>query len=252
VGVLGDTVERIAWHKAGVARPGAPLVTGASGAALAVVEREAQALGAPVIRVPSGAGAVSHNRALAAEAARQFTTGHGIALDDGQVARGLDRVRLAGRSEVMHGDGPRVVLDGAHNPDKLRVAIDAALSGAGAGPKVAVVGILRSKSGLDVAAPFAGRFDRVIATEPRVYGKPACPARETATLFAGKGCRAEAIPDPLEAVSAAVARAGTDGTVLVTGSFYLIGEVRERWYAKEAVVALQTSFPHLEGKHSAK
>jgi len=40
-----------------------------------------------------------------------------------------------------------------------------------------------------------------------------------------------------------MARAGREGTVVVLGSFYLVGELRDRWYAKRDVVLQRTSWP---------
>lgn len=46
--ILGDTVEKIAAEKAGIARPAVPLVTGATGVALRVLEERAEELAAPL------------------------------------------------------------------------------------------------------------------------------------------------------------------------------------------------------------
>jgi dihydrofolate synthase/folylpolyglutamate synthase len=242
---LGPTLERIAWHKAGVARPGIPLVTGATGEALAPIRAEAEEVGAPIVEVPPAASAWDHNRAVAKEAAARAAEALGVHLGGDAVARGLERVRVAARRERMPGRGPATFLDGAHNAAKLAVAVDGALEDAGPGPRVAVVGFLGTKAGPDLVRPLEGRFDRVVATEPRVYGKTACPARETAALLERVGYDAVEEPRPDEAVERGVELAGEEGTVLVTGSFYLVGQVRERWYSRRSVVEQRTSWPQV-------
>ncbi len=242
---LGPTIENIAWHKAGIARPSAPLVTGATGDALGPIREEASKIGAPLVEVPCKVAGYQHNRGVAEEASRQVARVLGVSLNDEQIARGQDRVKLAGRSETMPGDGPRVVIDGAHNAEKLTVAIDTALAGAGPGPRIGVVGFLGTKAKPELVRPLEGRFDHMIATEPKVYAKTSCPAAETAALLADVGYTATVERDMFAALDAAIHRAGPDGTVLVTGSFYLVGDVRERWFKKESVVVQGTSWPDL-------
>jgi len=243
---LGPDIDRIAWHKAGVARPGVPLISGAADpVAAAVIRDEAARVGSGLIEIAPAGDAWRHNREIATAAARSMARALGRDLGEPAIARGLARAGLAGRCEAMpRAEGePRVVLDGAHNPAKLAVAVGSALSRQVAGPRVAVVGLLGTKAVPDLLAPLAGRFDRAIATEPRVYGKLACPAAETAELLRRVGVPAAVDPDPRAALDAAMAEAGRDGLVLATGSFYLIGELRERWFPKRRVVLERTSYP---------
>lgn len=243
---LGPTLEDIAWHKAGIAKAGKPLITGATGGPLDVIRREAEARGAIVTEVaPKGDGAWSHNRALAKAAAEKAAAALGRHLSPNTIEQGFRRVRLAGRSEVMPGAGPRVVLDGAHNPEKLTVAVNASLAHAGDGPKVCLFGLLSAKAKIDTVEPLRHRFDHVVVTEPTVYAKKACPAEETAELLSAVGYQPTIERDEARALDTAMDLATADGDVVVTGSFYLIGNIREHWYPKEAVVTERTSFPRL-------
>jgi dihydrofolate synthase/folylpolyglutamate synthase len=247
---LGPTLEDIAWHKAGVARPGAPLITGATGAPLEVIRREAAAVGCKLVEVPPGEGAPDHNRRIAREASRLMARRMGVGLDGDLLERGMRGASLAGRTEVMPGAGPTVILDGAHNSEKLAVAVRAALDRELFGPRVAVVGFLGTKASAQLLEPLTGRFDRAVATEPRVYAKPPCPAATTALMLERIGLPAVAAPDPLDALERGMALAGPDGLVLVTGSFYLVGQLRDRWFPKERVVMGQTSWPAIGAPHS--
>ncbi|MCP4604770.1 MAG: hypothetical protein GY847_30325 [Proteobacteria bacterium] len=242
---LGPTIERIAWHKAGVARSGAPLVTGAAGKALGPIREEADRVGALLVEVPYSGDAIAHNRALAVESASQVAGILGVALNEEIVTKGLSRIRLAGRSEVMPGNGPRVVLDGAHNADKLSVAVDTGLGNADPGPRIGVVGFIGTKAKLEMVQPLEGLFDHIIATQPEVYAKTSSSAEQTAALLSNLGYSPTVEPDVFEAVDIAVQRALPSGTVLVTGSFYLVGNIRERWFSKKNVVNQRTSWPQI-------
>jgi dihydrofolate synthase/folylpolyglutamate synthase len=252
---LGPELDRIAWHKAGVARPGVPLVSGATtGEPGEVIRREAARTGSPLIEIEPAADAWDHNHRLAIAAARAFLERRGVELDDETVERGLGRVRLGGRCEVMprRAGEPRVVLDGAHNASKLAVAVESAAAHAPRGGRVAVVGFLGTKAGPDLVRPLAGRFDLAVATEPRVYGKSPYPAADTARLIEAAGVQAIADADPRGALERGLEAAGATGSVLVTGSFYLVGDLRERWYRAERVVLERTSFPQESGATLSK
>jgi dihydrofolate synthase/folylpolyglutamate synthase len=246
VGSLGPTIERIAWHKAGIARAGAPLITGAvRGSPAAIIAGEARAVGARLVPVPSAGDPLAHNRILAESAARELAAALGIGLDDGAVAAGLAAPLLAARCERMPGrpGEPTVFLDGAHNPGKLAVAAAAFAAAAPAGRRVALVGVLGAKASPDLLLSLAGRFDAAVATEPEAYGKPALPAARTAALLARHGLETEIEARPEAALELALELAGPQGSVLATGSFYLVGALRERWFPKQRVVLERTSWP---------
>jgi dihydrofolate synthase/folylpolyglutamate synthase len=192
--------------------------------------------------VPAGDGALAQNTALAREAAIRAADILGRKLSFKTMTDGLKRVVLAGRSEIMPGPDPRVILDGAHNSEKLAVSVETALAKAGAGPRVCVLGLLSVKASVDTVAPLKNRFDQVVVTEPSVYAKRACPAEETASLLRQIGYKPVVERDEPRALDTAIGLAGEQGTVLVTGSFYLVGNLRNRWYPKEAVVLGRSSF----------
>ena len=242
---LGPEIEQIAWHKAGVAREGIPLVTGACGSALDVIKKEATIVNAPLKLVPKTSSAFAHNRDIAVAASKEIADHLGVKLTSKIVQNGLKRVRLPARSEEMPSKPgePRVVLDGAHNAEKLTVAVAGALDEHTTGPKVALIGFLGAKANEALLEPLKGIFDLAVATEPRVYGKTACPVDTTMALLKKTGINALAEPDPLKALKMSIDAAGPDGTVLIVGSFYLAGELRECWFTKKNVVLQQTSWP---------
>ncbi len=240
---LGPTIENIAWHKAGVARPGVPLITGAKGIALGPIKAEAEKVGAKLTIIPDTGNATSHNQALAEKAALEMARTLGLSLDKGTIERGLRRVRLAGRSEVMPGGGPRVILDGAHNPEKLAVATKMAFADKPPGPRIGVIGFIGTKAKPESVQPLAGLFDHVVATQPEVYAKSPCPAEQTASLLKEIGYTPIVEPDIVKALDTGIQKATPDGSVLVTGSFYLIGDIRDLWFPKDKVVLERTSWP---------
>jgi folylpolyglutamate synthase/dihydropteroate synthase len=88
--------------------------------------------------------------------------------------------------------------------------------------------------------------DVLIATSPQVLAKDAkvASAIEEYARQAGYSGDVLLYPDPEEAVAVALqlATPGEDA-VIVTGSLYLVGNVRGRWYPEEAVLARQSPWP---------
>lgn len=117
---LGDTIEKIAFEKAGILVPGKPCVSAPQDPAAALaIEREANERRCPLefVREPL----LGYNIALAGEhqqwnAAVAVNALHhaGIALNPDVVRHGLAHVEWPARFERL--EGGRIIIDGAHNP----------------------------------------------------------------------------------------------------------------------------------------
>jgi dihydrofolate synthase/folylpolyglutamate synthase len=181
---------------------------------------------AAIARVPPVGLAGAHQRRNAAAA---------VAAIDALEARGVIRVsadtRAAalatvvhpGRFEILDG-APRTILDGAHNPHGA-TALAETVRARGERP-VVVVAISADKDARAIAAPLATIASAVIAT--RYQQDRALAPADLAGAFAAvaPGVPVETAPDLVDALARARARAGQGGTVLVTGSLFLVGEAR--------------------------
>ena len=244
---LGGTLENIAWHKAGIYKPDVPALVGTVPAeARRVLVEQAAWVGAPLTeaREISG-GSVDFRQANTALARAALTClgalGYGGLDDRAQAATGT--AELPGRFERMP-DPEHVLLDGAHNPDKAR-ALARVLRGYAEGrPVVLVAGVVGYRSAGDVLAPLLPLAETWIATEPRVLGKPPAPAASVGIDGAALGRPPAAeVADPRAALRLALRMCSPGGLVIVAGSLYLVGNVRERWYPTEAVVRQRTLWP---------
>ncbi|GAA5533664.1 glutamate ligase domain-containing protein [Deinococcus aluminii] len=218
VATLGPTLRDIARDKARAARPGVPLLTTATGEALAVVREVAAEVQAPLFtpdshpalfalpHPPALAGAHQRaNAALAAATLRTLVYGSGVeaALSATHPAR-LERFEVEGKT---------LLLDGAHNPHATR-----ALAASVPHADVLLFGNLARK---DTAATLAP----LLAVAPvRVFTAPDDLATSPAELAAQHG--GQSVPHPQEALAHALALTPPGGTLLVAGSLYLAGTVR--------------------------
>ncbi|MEX2028152.1 MAG: Mur ligase family protein, partial [Candidatus Curtissbacteria bacterium] len=112
--ILGKTISAIAGEKSGIIKVGVPVVTGASGKALRVIEMTARKTGSKLIKVTTQKGFLG-NQILAKTALETL----GIRIGDSLTKKVFER-GFEGRFEKIEED---VILDGAHNPDKIRALI---------------------------------------------------------------------------------------------------------------------------------
>jgi len=253
---LGPTIRDIAWHKAGIIKPGAPVVTPVRDPeALGPILDEARLTGSEVIHVvsteqapsPGMASAFQHVNAATAVATIRALIRQGYAVPEPAIADGLASARLPGRLETVQ-DAPKVILDGAHNAQKaeaLATALPAVLSGTS--QVILVLGVLESKDNQAILAPLLPLATELILTRPRVLAKPARDPRSLAEAArqAGFAGPMTVVDEPGEAIAVALERvsAPASATLLVTGSLYLVGNVRARWYPDEEIVLQRTPWP---------
>ena len=139
---LGSTLREIALEKAGIIKPGVPVVVGPLDAEpMEAIERVARERGAPVVRATAADAAGfsiglrgSHQAANAAIAMRllEIVDRGGTRVPAAAIAEGLARPEWPGRLETRAlGDGRELLLDAAHNPAGA-VALASYLEGEGA------------------------------------------------------------------------------------------------------------------------
>lgn len=274
--VLGNTVEEIAREKAGILRPGVPVVTGATGRALQVLSAAALDLDAPLLRLGhdftfssghlswEGVSLTLHcstllwapldlsaplvgqhqlaNMAVAAVAALKLE----VAAQELQWA--FAQTHWPGRLERFSYRGRQVILDGAHNPEAA-LALASALRELEGEVSVLIVGMSREKDSATILEALAPLAQRVIVTaashSPRAFPTDelerkarvavAASGRAVPRSHGGDGeLRLSTEATPTAALAAAVARSAPGQTVVVAGSLFLVGEVRNILQGKAA------------------
>ena len=272
--ILGETLALIAREKAGILKRGAPVVIGPieGEADRAIVEVAAEVGAGAMLRVQRGERASAGTIAVQWDGARSRLVGPageaaiavalglegphqaenaGVALGlayalrgrfaalrgpafPAVVERGLREARWPGRMERIDRDGVTVILDCAHNPQGIR-ALRATLDRLTLDPRrtALVFGALADKRWPEMLGEVAPLASRRYYAEPK--GRAPAALEELRREAAG-----EAVGEPREAIARALAASAPGDTVLVTGSIYLVGEVRSALLGIEAdpVVAL--------------
>lgn len=233
---LGDTVAQIAVEKAGIIKPGVPVVTATTAAeALRVIEETAARLGAPLTCAAS-AVAVSagnaepvlpllgeHQQLNAALAAATVRVLRGkIPVNDDAIRRGLETVSWPGRLQLVKlSDGRRLLLDGAHNAAGIEV-LRAALARHFPEERPALVfGMLADKDWPAMARRLAPLASRIVAV-------PVSSERTVSAADLAAVCR-EVNPatEMAGSLNEALQRTQKNRFIIMTGSLYLIGEALE-------------------------
>jgi len=227
---LGNTLRQIALEKAGIFKPGVPVVALEQAPEAAEALREtALRVGAPLAWVQEPIGlpvglAGSHQRWNAALAVAALEAAQ-VPITPEAIACGLREVVWPGRFERIPHDGVELILDGAHNePAALRLA-ETWREEYGDERPVLLLGVLQDKDVESIARALVPRAGAVVAAS--VASPRACPAGTLAetirTTAPGVNITlAASVPEGLRQ-AVALAQAGRR-RVLVAGSLFLIGE----------------------------
>ena len=227
---LGPTIGDIAKEKLAVVRGGSTLVVGALEAeAEAEAKLTAARVGARLVHAPQDPGMAlaalggfqRRNFAVARAAAEAFMG----PLDAAAVEAAAASVLVPGRLQPV-GEDPLTLLDGAHNPSGLQALAESLpdVVATRTGPLVAVVSILEDKDAAAMLRELLPHVDAVVFTRsanPRALS----PATLESLWRQLGGAEAEIEPDPKRAVERARTLAGAAGSVLVTGSIYLVADL---------------------------
>jgi dihydrofolate synthase/folylpolyglutamate synthase len=169
--------------------------------------------------------------ALTALAAARMLAERGAPVDDDAIARGIASTVWPGRLERI-ATQPEIYLDGAHNPSGAReIAVfwDTNL----AGRKIFLVyGALRDKAVDEIAGLLFPRASAVILTSPAQSRAISAPV--LAEMTGHHARQVDVITDPNRAFERALELASPDDVIFVTGSLYLVGDLRRYWMSRAA------------------
>lgn len=244
--VLGTTIEEIAFEKAGIAKPGVPLVLAdVPPAAEAVVAGYAAEIGARLVYVRAvvRADALASLRLPVLGIFQRINAATALAVlgqlpdelrpQSDAVERGFAALVIPGRMEFVAGH-PGVVFDIAHNVEKAESLV-ASLRAHFAGQRIHyVVAVGDRKDARGILQVLASLPSTFTFTSFSVTGRQAILPQRLAMIAESFGGWGRAIVDPIEALTVARRTAAPDDVVVVTGSTFLVAVLRE-WFTPTAV-----------------
>ena len=259
--ILGETLAEIAGHKAGIFKPGVPVVAvrPEDEAAAEVIRRHAEELNCPLHWVMPGTyfekkrtarGRIIQydtrdyqialegtyqveNSTLAAETVRQLRE-QDIQIKEMAFQNGMTLARWHGRMEILHRD-PLVIADGAHNPAGAKALADSLEKDFTNTRFLAIIGILKDKNYrqvLKTLLPHVGQIYAITPDSPRALSaKELAQTAEELATEEGLSVTVHLPADVSEAVRLAAAEAeqlqaaGEETGVLACGSLYYLGDL---------------------------
>ena len=251
--ILGDTIEKIAYEKAGIMKPGVPVIyDGSNPKAEKVIVERAKELGCPAYPMyPSmyevflkshknidfylNCGYYEHTRVTVPYLADYQMMNSSLALlaidvvdQDHQIPMetrltGIKNTRWQGRMETVM---PGVVLDGAHNASGVEEFVKTVRQIEGTQKVVMLFAAVVEKNFEKMIETICTNtnLSSVVATE--IKGDRNVPAKELADVFR-KYTKAPviAVPDIKDAFEEALIEK-EDGMLFCVGSLYLVGELK--------------------------
>ena len=183
---------------------------------------------------PSLPGRFQLENALNALAAGRYLASRGFRISTKDITQGIANTVWPGRLEKLQ-SGPDVYLDGAHNPGAAR-ELARFLEQNFAGRKIWMIyGALRDKAVDEVAGQLFPHAVEVIFTEPRT--SRAISAPRLAEITSHHASSVTVVSSAEQALDQALAEAGPDDVIFITGSLYLVGQLRHYWKQREQVAA---------------
>lgn len=264
---LGHSLREIASEKAGILKEGVPVVVAEQHEeAREVILERARELRCPVIetgatyrienftmeegcararvtRIASGRsveiapqlpGAFQLQNALTAVAAAGVLQRQGFQISAEAIREGIASTVWPGRLEKLH-SSPDIYLDGAHNPGAAR-ELAGFWEQQFANRKIFLLyGALRDKAVDEIAGILFPHAAEVIFTEPRT--SRAISAAQLGEIAAHHAAQSVVIADAEQALDYALGKAAAEDAIFITGSLYLVGQLRHTWKQRAQVAA---------------
>jgi dihydrofolate synthase/folylpolyglutamate synthase len=264
---LGPSLREIATEKAGILKKGVPAVVAPQRAeALEVILNRAKEVGCPVVEAslayrvehdsllngcvraqiteiatgwtatvaPRLPGRFQLQNAITAVAAARTLAALGYRIPQSAIEQGIAAAVWPGRLEKLQ-SRPDIYVDGAHNPGAAR-ELAAFWQENFASRKIFLLyGALRDKAVDEIAGLLFPQAAEVVFTEPRT--PRAISASQLSEIAAHLAEHSSVIPDAEQALDYVVSKARPEDAVFVTGSLYLVGQLRHYWKQRAQVAA---------------
>ncbi len=230
--ILGKTLSKIAYDKAGIIKPGSQFFTAETRPAILKIFKDiCIKVKADFHQIKPGDNYRKKNIDLASAIARA------LGLKETQIVSGIKKSRLPCRFEIVSAK-PLVILDGAHNPSKMAATKTEVLRRRFK-RLFLIIGMANDKDKKGVLKNIIPVSDHVYVTRfqnPERKGAPPLELSRLARQFLKSKALVSTYIDPNMALQTALKKARANDMILVTGSFFLSGELRRFWRSEESVL----------------
>jgi dihydrofolate synthase/folylpolyglutamate synthase len=251
---LGGTIEKIAYEKCGIIKPGVPLVTSsADAAALEVIKQVTSERSAPLYCLQAekmvqvhkvGVGSMEFSYSANSSAPGNYTANligshqaencalallgldvlaqNGLEIDDESIRAGLNSIFWPARMQSVQGN-PALILDCAHNPDGIRAFVGNIQRVFPGRKFVLLLGMLRRPDYPEIFAEIKKIASKIILTVPDRDRSPQPEALAREAIEAGLNFKL--IVPVLDAYTYAREIVDSEDILLIAGSHFTLGEI---------------------------
>ena len=236
--VLGKTLKKIAYDKAGIIKSGSAFFTGEQRPHLIRLFKEICKEKSVVFnQVRTKQDYKQSNEALVYKIAEY------LKIKDEFINSGIKNSKLPCRFEVMQ-HSPLVILDGAHNRLKVMSAVTN-LKKLSYKRLIVILAMADNKDHDSMLKEIIPLIDHLFITRFQIKDRKCSHPKEL--LSKSKKYLREEVPveillDCNQALDKALQIAKKDDLVLAVGSFFLAGELRKRWFPEDYILANRRSF----------
>ncbi len=264
---LGHALQEIAAEKAGIIKAGVPVVLAEQRPeARDVILKRAMEIEAPIVErdkefhveeieihegcvraevverksgerfeiAPKLRGRFQLGNAINAIAVVRLLKERGAEIPEEIVEQGITDAIWPGRMEKLQSN-PDVYLDGAHNPSAARELANFLGENFAERRVTLLFAAMRDKAVDEIAGILFPRASEVIFTQPKI--SRAISAAQLAEMAGDYATQYRVIPDAETALEEALASARSNDAIFITGSLYLVGELRHHWRTRTQVAA---------------
>lgn len=240
---LGNTIEKIAYEKAGIIKENTPTITFAEGLALTTIKKIANEKNSPVIIIDKNMIIVKkwtfdfngykniqlknlngkfqiYNAAIAIKAIETIKKNYNLKINKKNIINGLKNVRFAGRLQFI---AKNVLIDCAHNPSAFKILANE-LNYINYKHLIMVIGFSNDKDIKAISKIINPLADKIIIT---TSSNIRAENPEIIKKYFNKNLikKSIIIKNPKKALNYAKNIAGKDDLILITGSIFLVGEL---------------------------
>ena len=234
--LLGNSVEKIAFEKAGIIKNNVPVVAGAKGNALDIIKKIAKEKNAPLFLIKKykkikfnylNGTFQQENKNITLTTIDILKKFHPIKISQMQIKNGLKKTQWSGRFQFI---SKNVLVDCAHNPsgfDVLRKELLIIRSQKRIKKFIFVIGILKDKNIKTMLKIMFRLILKIIFTKSRheKASKPQYLLKIFNRINKNKSIKTKIIENPKKALNYAKKIAGKDDLVVVTVYIYMVGEI---------------------------
>ena len=238
INVLGDTLKEIAKEKIGIVKPRCTFITTESRPnLLKLFENECQKKRAKFISLKYDQSDNKNN--LIAK-----KVGEILKIDKKTTRRAIKRTKLPCRFETIQ-VSPRVIIDGSHNPIKIKRLVEN-LETIKYKNLILMFGMVSDKDSFESLKAIAPLAKHIVFTRSLA----SIGSRKTTSLKKFKSIikelkiktRINYFLDPWQALNYSLSITESKDCLVITGSMYIVGDIRKKWISEEQILNNRSSF----------